>query len=153
LKRLAGRGLVRTSAKNQASEAGVHLIGPAVEALRRQRVRQAAERLAVGEAWSDDGYVFTTPLGTPIDARNLLRAWQAFRGRTGLPAMTVHDLRHSTATLLRNLGVPLDVVSHVLRHAGIAITADVYSEVGRDLEREGLATLERELLRGPAETA
>ncbi|MGH9102828.1 MAG: hypothetical protein ACRDYD_07595 [Acidimicrobiales bacterium] len=64
----------------------------------------------------------------------------------------VHDLRHSTAILLRNLRVPLDVVSRVLRHAGIAITADGYSEVGRDLEREGLATLER-ALRRPAETA
>ncbi|MGH9075485.1 MAG: site-specific integrase [Acidimicrobiales bacterium] len=152
LKRLAGRGLVRTSAKNQASEAGVPLIAPAVEAFRRQRARQAGERLAIGDAWSDEGYVFTTALGSPIDPRNLLRAWQAFRGLAGLPPMTVHDLRHSTAVLLRNLGVPLDVVSSVLRHAGIAVTADIYSEVGRDLEWEGLAVLER-ALRGPAGTA
>jgi len=153
LKRLAGRGLVRTSAKNQTSEARVPLIPLALSALRRQRARQAEERLAAGGAWCDDeGYVFTTPLGTPIDARNLLRAWGSFRDGAALPPMTIHDLRHSTATLLRNLGVPLDEVSAILRHAGIAITADIYSEVGRDLKRDAMAVLER-ALRGPAGVA
>ena len=38
------------------------------------------------------------------------------------------------------LGV-LEVVSAVLGHAGLAITADVYAKVGMDAKRRALATL------------
>lgn len=144
LKRLSGQGLVRTSAKNRASAAGVPLIGLAVDSLGHHGARQIEERLAAAE-WTDEGYVFTTPLGGPIDPRNLLRSWYALRERADLPAMTVHDLRHTTATLLRNLGVPMDVVSRILRHSGIAVTADVYAEVGHDLARGAVDVLGRAL--------
>jgi integrase len=145
LKRLAGQGLVRTSPKNRASGAGVPLVDLAVDALGRHGARQVEERLAAGEHWRDEGYVFTTPLGGPLDARNLLRSWHALRERAGLPEMTVHDLRHTAATLLRNLGVPMDVVSRILRHSGISITADIYAEVGHDLAREAVEVLGRAL--------
>lgn len=45
----------------------------ALAALRRHRVRQAQERLALGEAWQDIGLAFTTPIGTapnPSGLRN-----------------------------------------------------------------------------------
>ena len=89
--------------------------------------------------------MLTTPLGDPIDARNLLRSRHALRERAGLPAMTVHDLRQTTATLLRNLGVPMDVVSRILRHSRISITADIchYDEVGYDLAGERVEVLGR----------
>ena len=35
--------------------------------------------------------------------------------------------RHTAATLLLEQGVPLQVVSAVLGHAGLAIVADVYA--------------------------
>ncbi len=40
-------------------------------ALRRQRDAQEAERTAAGSSWADNGLVFTTSLGTPIEPRNL----------------------------------------------------------------------------------
>ena len=145
LKRLADQGLVRTSPKNRASGSGVPLVDLAVEALGRHGARQVEERLAARAHWQDEGYVFTTQLGGPIDARNLLRSWHTLRERAGLPPMTVHDLRHTTATLLRNLGVPMDVVSRILRHSGISVTADVYAEIGYDLAREAVEVLGRAL--------
>ena len=45
-------------------------LGPAfaVAALRRHHKRQIEERLRVGPSWLHVGYVFTTGIGTPIDA-------------------------------------------------------------------------------------
>jgi hypothetical protein len=42
-----------------------------VELLLRHRARQAAERMAVGEAWEDHGLVFSSEVGTPLDPDNV----------------------------------------------------------------------------------
>jgi integrase len=45
--------------------------------------------------------------------------------------------------LLLEADVPLEVVSAILGHSGISITADVYAKVRGDLKRRGLAKLDR----------
>jgi integrase len=74
-------------------------------ALRRQRASQAAERLAAGSSWADNGLVFTTSLGTPIEPTNLTRHFYRVRDRAGLPQVRFHDLRHTCLTLLQIGGV------------------------------------------------
>ena len=46
-----------------------------------------------------------------------------------------HTLRHSCATYPLNAGVALEVVSKILGHSGIAITADIYASVTEKLTR------------------
>ncbi|WP_433560274.1 tyrosine-type recombinase/integrase [Pseudonocardia xinjiangensis] len=45
----------------------------------------------------------------------------------------MHDLRHTAATLMIGSGVPLPVVSKVLRHTQLAITADLYGRLTREI--------------------
>lgn len=52
-----------------------------------------------------------------------------------------HSSRHTAATLLLEAGVPLEVVSAILGHSNISITADTYAKVRADLMRKGLKTL------------
>ena len=47
----------------------VPLDGALTAALRSLRVRQSEELLVAGEAWSDEGHVFTDALGTPCHSR------------------------------------------------------------------------------------
>jgi len=88
----------------------------------------ARDALAGMERGAPDALVFATRNGTPISARNVLRAWHAFGERTLGRRLSFHSLRHSAATLMLHQGVPLKVVSDVLGHAGIRITADTYVE-------------------------
>jgi integrase len=53
-----------------------------------------------------------------------------------------HVSRHTAATLLLEAGVPLEVVSAILGHANISMTADIYAKVRSDLKRRGLAKLD-----------
>jgi integrase len=46
-----------------------------------------------------------------------------------------HDLRHSVATVLLVAGVDLKVVSQLLGHSSIAITADIYAHVLPEQQR------------------
>lgn len=58
----------------------------AVDALRAHRVRQAAERLAGGQSWAETGLVFSTQVGTALDAANVRRAFRAATEKAGLEA-------------------------------------------------------------------
>jgi hypothetical protein len=101
-----------------------------VDALRAHRARQAAEKLAIGEAWRHDaGLVFTTPIGTPLDPENFGHTVPRICEQAGLGRWTLHELRHSCASLLLAMGVPLEVVSETLGHSSIRVTKDVYGHL------------------------
>jgi len=55
--------------------------------------------------------------------------------RAGLPHSRVHDLRHAHVTAGLVAGVPMKVMSERVGHASIAITADLYAHVTRELDR------------------
>ncbi len=49
--------------------------------------------------------------------------------KLGIEKVTPHQLRHLYATVLLKGGAKLEVVSKILRHASVAITADIYRHV------------------------
>lgn len=60
-------------------------------------------------------------------------AWR--RGNFGLPG-NIHGLRHSHASILLRAGTPLKVASEALGHSSVAITADLYTHVLGELQRD-----------------
>jgi integrase len=48
----------------------------AIQALREHQQRQAEDRLAAGAVWQDHGLVFTSTIGTPLDASNVRREFR-----------------------------------------------------------------------------
>lgn len=73
--------------------------------------------------------MFTTSIGTPIEPRNLSRHFDALREKAGVRRIRFHDLRHSCASLLFELGVPLRMVMEILGHSQISTTSDIYTHV------------------------
>lgn len=60
--------------------------------------------------------------------------------RAGIERYRFHDLRHSFATMALGQGIPLHVVSKIMGHSSIAVTADVYSHVSlEDVNLDKLA--------------
>lgn len=132
--------------KTAKSRRTIHMPAAALEALRREQREQEASRIAARTAWQDvDGLVFTDALGRPLRADTVSKAWHALLVAAGLPRVPFHGLRHSAATALITLGVPLRVVSDLLGHAGIVITADYYAHVEKALRREAADAMDRAL--------
>jgi integrase len=154
LRRVPGKGLVVNAPKSERGARVVALPPICVDALRRRRQAQRLERIAAGPRWTDTGHVFTTEVGTPIDPDNLQRAWRKITTKTGLGRVRFHALRHSAATVALERGVPLEVISRQLGHAGYAITADVYAHVGREAQRDAADAMQDALgtLSGRAES-
>ena len=66
-----------------------------VDALREQLTAAGADRSRADEAWEDHGLVFTSRVGTPLTANNVIRAFRiitkaAGLGRTGCPGDEAH---------------------------------------------------------------
>lgn len=63
--------------------------------------------------------------------------------RLDVPTISLHDLRHTHATLLLRAGVPVKVVSERLGHANAAFTMSVYQHVLPGMQAEAAATFAR----------
>jgi integrase len=126
---------------------GVTLTDRSVAALRRHRLRQAEQRLAMGEVWIDYGLVFTDALGGPLRRDHVSRrSFEPLLAAAGPPASTrLHDLRHTCATLLLGRGVHPKLVQELLGHSTIAMTLDRYSHWTPDLGAQTATAMEAAL--------
>jgi integrase len=129
LTRSGGR-VVFGEPKTNKSRRSIRLTSQAVEALRGHLERQLRDMEILGDRYQDQGLVFATDTGGPINPSNLRqRSFASLLTRAGLPHMRFHDLRHTCATLLLSRGVHPKFVQELLGHATIAITLDTYSHV------------------------
>jgi len=80
--------------------------------------------------------VFTSTSGTPLDERNVRRAFKDILAAAKLPRIRIHDLRHTCASLLLAQGVHPRVVMETLGHSQISLTLDTYSHVLPALQQE-----------------
>jgi integrase len=104
--------------------------------LKNQQVIERQQRLLASARWVESGLVFTSAIGTPLDERNVRREFKAILERADLPTMRIHDLRHSTATILLTQGVHPRVVMEALGHSQVSLTLDTYSHVSPTLQAE-----------------
>lgn len=124
-----GEGVKFTSPKTKAGRRVVALGSQVLGNLRGRYDRQHLERQSAEDSWEEYGLVFTTKSGRPIHPRNLLRSFKQLLRDAGLPETRFHDLRHTSASLMLNHGVPLIVVARRLGHARPSITLDVYGHL------------------------
>lgn len=133
--------LVTLPTKSAASHRQVPTPATAEAALREHQQRQRGERERVGARWQESGLVFANTLGGPLDPGQVNRALVAISQKAGVRRVRVHTLRHSCATLLLEQNVDLLTISHILGHARLAITADVYAHVRLKIQRSAIDAL------------
>ncbi|HET9255094.1 MAG TPA: site-specific integrase [Pseudonocardiaceae bacterium] len=97
----------------------------------------------LGSTWADTGLVFTTRTGRPIEPRNLVRSFVRIRDSHGIRKIRVHAIRHTTASLLKDLGVPARNTQIILGHAHISTTQQIYTHVDEAARREALTRLNK----------
>jgi integrase len=125
-------------------------IDPILAIVRGHRTRQIARRLADGVAWSEDGFVFAWPAGTPVSDSYLRKHWHQVRAAAGLPdRVRFHDLRHGALTILAARGTAPRTLMGIAGHATIATTMDVYAHLDADSARASVELM-RDLY-GPQE--
>lgn len=113
------------------------------EVLRRQRTRQAEQRLKAGPVWSNPaGLVFTAPDGGPCSQTMVEKRFQAVRTAAGLDGVRFHDLRHTYAVNAIRAGDDIKTVQGNLGHATAAFTLDRYAHFTEAMKQASAARME-----------
>jgi integrase len=117
-----GGSLALVQTKTLRSNRSIPMPSPVVASLHSHREKQAEGRALAQDMWRDSELVFTSTVGTPVHPRNDYRSFQRILSGAGLRRIRVHDLRHTTASVLLAQGVPARVVMEILGRSQISIT-------------------------------
>jgi integrase len=140
LQRIQGQ-LVVGPVKTRAGQRDMPLLDLAREALEGQAAQQAAHRSDMGSAWPATDLVFTTRTGRPVEPRNLVRSFRRICDSSTLRMIKVHHLRHTVASLLKDLHVPARDAQVILGHSRISTTLEIYTDVDEPARRDALIRL------------
>jgi len=144
LKLRKGNEWYLTPPKTEKSVRTIPLTPAIVKGLEDHRRRQLETRLKAGASWGDHGFVFTDDVGEPLKIWTVRLVHKGICKEAGLPStFKLKVSRHSCASALLNAGVPLKMISERLGHSSIQITADVYSVVEEQQQREASERLEQ----------
>lgn len=116
-----------------------------VEELRSHRLAQTQELFRLGIRISDDTFVVAQADGSPLQPRSITHEWVRLLGKTALPRIRFHDLRHAHATHLLASGVHPKVASERLGHSKVGITLDLYSHVLPGMQADAASRVDAKL--------
>jgi integrase len=130
----------------------VDLAAETVELLKAHKRAQAELKMRNRTAYHDLGMVFAKEwgdlhgredsLGLPLQSNNLgQREFARILKAAKVKTITVHGLRHTSATLLLKAGVPAQVVQQRLGHKRIEITLGIYAHVLPSMQQDAARRL------------
>ncbi|MFF0249582.1 tyrosine-type recombinase/integrase [Streptosporangium sandarakinum] len=100
--------------KSRAGRRTIGLPAQLVTLLRRHREEQARDRAGARQLWHEEGWVFTTPTGRALNPNTDYHQWKDLLKTAGLRDARLHDARHTAATVLLILGVPMPTVMSIM---------------------------------------
>lgn len=139
--------IVESEVKTEDSEAFVPMPLWYMNELQAYKERWEAEKALLDEGGRWVGgkkqYLFHGGFGKPLypDAPTL--RWGRFRKKLNLPQLRLHDLRHTTAMLLREADVDLKTIQELLRHARLETTSAFYTHKSEKVSRRAADQLEK----------
>lgn len=104
-----------------------------VDALKKRR-RESIKTL------NPHGLVWTDEAGNPVDDRKDLAAWYAMLDSLDIERVPLHSARHTTATLLMELGVDVTIIQSIMGHSQ-ATTTQAYQHADLTMARKALDQL------------
>lgn len=127
-----------TPPKTEKSVRTIALVEGVVRGIEDHRRRQLEARMRAGPNWTENGFIFTNPIGEPLKIAAVRRAHRRICEAAGLStAFKLKVSRHSCASaLLNDPGVSLKEVSDRLGHHSIKTTADIYGVVDEARARQ-----------------
>lgn len=90
---------------------------------------------------------FRIKVGRPINHNNLIqRHFYTALGKSELPKIRFHDLRHTYASLLIEQGENIKYIQSQLGHSSPSVTLNVYAHLMKPANQEAASKLENKIL-------
>ena len=114
--------------KEAASYRTMPLTSDMEEYLKKLHAHQKQMKKLCRNGYTDNDYICKWDNGALFDPNYITRKFRQILEKKGLPKIRFHDLRHSSASLLINMGFTLKEVQEWLGHADISST-EIYSHL------------------------
>lgn len=134
-----GWDLVASAGKSATAVRTIDLDDGLVRILRRQQQAQRFEARA--DLYVASEFVFTRPDGGSFHPQHLSKLLADRAVAAGLPRLTAHGLRHTSATLMLDQGVAPKVAAERLGHADPSLFINLYSHVTPTMQRSAADAL------------
>ena len=121
--------VAKDKTKNASSRRTFPLTEEAEAIFRRAKELEQQNRAAFGREYQENDYVFKWADGHPYSPDYISHRFNRLLKKHGLPHIRFHELRHSCASLLIDMGFTLKDVQEWLGHSDIKMTANIYSHL------------------------
>ena len=101
-----------------------------------------AEQALKAKQWTDNDLIFPGRKGQPLYQKRVAHQLKKATESADIGPMTLHDLRHTCASMLINEGADIKTVSEQLRHSSITITLDTYGHLYPERREEAVSKLD-----------
>ena len=115
--------------KNKASHRTLPLIAPLKKYLQDLKQQQADTKVFLGAGYIVNDYVCKRMNGEPFKPNYVSCRFGKVIRRAKLDTIRFHDLRHSAASMLLNIGYSLKEIQEWLGHGTLATTANIYAHL------------------------
>lgn len=128
--------------KTESSNRVVPIPSNIIAKLKQFKIAQNKERLLKGDLYlQDSNFVFTTPVGTPINQSNLRKIYNKLLDKAEIPRIKFHALRHTYATRLFEEGIQVKTVQELMGHSNINTTMNIYTHVTKEVKNNAAEKL------------
>jgi integrase len=130
--------------KTQKSRRTLKLPQLVVDSLLAHHARQARERQQAGPLWQENGLVFATSVGTPLDSHNVRRDFRKVCRVAGIGDRWVtKELRTSFVSMMSHRGVPVEEIARLAGHSSSRTTEVIYRRELRPVITTGAEVMDQ----------
>ena len=121
--------VAKDKTKNASSRRSFPLTAEAEAIFRRAKELEQQNRAAFGREYQENSYIFKWSDGHPYSPDYISHHFAKVLKKQGLPHIRFHELRHSCASMLLDMGFTLKDVQEWLGHSDIKMTANIYAHL------------------------
>lgn len=135
-------GVYIDTLKNESSVRLLYLPQSVIDMLVTYKQWQTEEIKRLNGYRADNGYVFSTEKGEPLNPGTVASWLERVEKKNGLPHLHSHAFRHSLASALFGRNVDPVTISKTLGHAQVSTTENIYAHIIEAAKKRGADILE-----------
>jgi len=139
--KLTGKATQSKSPKTKSSIREIVIPSYLVDLLKLYKIEQEEEKIALGDKWADENWLFTKIDGSAMHPHTPTRQFTKFLKKNNIPHRKLHALRHTSATILLSSGTNIKTVASRLGHTQLS-TTNRYVHALRDADEAAAQTFE-----------
>lgn len=131
---ISGQGLVIQTPKTNSGNRNISITDEMIGELQSYKIKKQEQLLKVGLKLIEDHFVVSAFGGEPVNPNTIHKQFLYDIKLAGMKRIRFHDLRHTHATIMLEIGENSKVVSERLGHSNVTITLDKYSHVTPNIQ-------------------